>query len=291
MKKKILVTGSEGFLGKNFCENYNKNYNFIKYDKKINGDLSSKKFFPTVDIVLHLAAFNSTEDFYNKPLEVIYDNLIPTINLIKFYSKIKKKPLFVFTGTPEIASGAVELFNYKIPTDEKVPSVIPDLLNSRWSYAGSKSISEQIVIHSKLNYIIVRPHNVYGPRQINHFIPEFISRSKKQNINLYGWKNKRCWLYVDDFCNALHNIMNSKNCVNQIINVGSNFEHSVYEVSKEIINIWYPGKKKYILKKNAPLGSVNRRVPDIRKLKKLTGWRPTINLKKGLKKLFDYENK
>jgi len=39
------------------------------------------------------------------------------------------------------------------------------------------------------------------------------------------------------------------------------------------------------------LGSVNRRVPDIRKIKKLTGWKPNINLKKGLKKLFDYENK
>ena len=291
MKKKILITGSEGFLGKNFFEIYSKNYNFIKYDKKINGDLSLKKTFPSVDIVLHLAAFNSTKDFYNKPLEVIYDNLIPTINLINFYSKVKKKPLFIFTGTPEIASGAVDLFNYKIPTDENVPSVIPDLLNKRWSYAGSKSLCEQIIIHSKLDYIIIRPHNVYGKYQKNHFIPEFIERSKKNKIKIFGWKNKRCWLHVEDFCSALNNIMNSKNCLNKIINIGSNFEHSVYEVSKEIIDIWYPGKKKNILKKNAPLGSTNRRVPDIRKLKKLTGWRPTINLKKGLKKLFDYENK
>ena len=289
MKKKILITGSEGFLGKNFCENYSKNYNFIKYDKKINGDLSLKKTFPSVDIVLHLAAFNSTKDFYNKPLEVIYDNLIPTINLINFYSKVKKKPLFIFTGTPEIASGAVDLFNYKIPTDENVPSVIPDLLNKRWSYAGSKSLCEQIIIHSKLDYIIIRPHNVYGKYQKNHFIPEFIERSKKNKIKIFGWKNKRCWLHVEDFCSALNRVINSKKCKNKIINIGSNYEKSVYDLAKLILKIKYPKIRKILIKDKAPKGSTTRRVPDINKIYKLTKWKPAINIKNGLMKTLYYE--
>ena len=289
MKKKILVTGSEGFLGKNYIEKYSKYYKFIKYDKKINGDISNKKKFPKVDIVLHLAAFNSTKDFYDKPLKVIYDNILPTINLVNFYSKKRNKPLFVFTGTPEIATGAVDFFNYKIPTDERVPSVIPDLLNKRWSYAGSKSLCEQIIIHSKLNYIIIRPHNVYGTYQKNHFIPEFLKRSKKNNIKIYGWKNKRCWLHVEDFCLALNKILNSKKCRNQIINVGSNYEKSVYNLAKLILKKKYPNKRKKLIKVNAPKGSASKRIPNIKKIYKLVGWKPKINLEKGISKLLQNE--
>ena len=62
--KKILITGSEGFLGKNFILATNQKFKYLKYDKKLNGDLAKKKKFPKVDYVLHLAAFNSTKDFY-----------------------------------------------------------------------------------------------------------------------------------------------------------------------------------------------------------------------------------
>ena len=78
---------------------------------KNNCDLKIKKKFPIVDVVIHLAAFNSTKDFYNKPLEVIEDNLLPTLNLLNFYRKQKRKPLFIYTGTPEITVGATDKFN------------------------------------------------------------------------------------------------------------------------------------------------------------------------------------
>ena len=222
-----------------------------------------------------MAAFNSTKDFYKNPLSVIYDNFFPTFNLVNFYRKQKKKPIFIFTGTPEIASGAVEFFNYKVPTDEKVPSVLPDILNKRWSYAGSKSLSEQVVIHSGLKFIIIRPHNVYGQFQKNHFIPEFINRSNKNKIELFGWKNKRSWLHIDDFCRALELIINSKRCINQIINIGSNFEMSTLNVAKLILKYKYPDKYKKIIKKDAPMGSALKRMPDIKKLK--INWLETKN--------------
>lgn len=287
--KKILITGSEGFLGKNFTNRFDNEFKFYKYDKKINGDLSLKKKFPAVDYVLHLAAFNSTKDFYNNPLKVIYDNFFPTYNLVNFYKKFKKKPIFIFAGTPEIASGAVDLFKYKIPTDEKVPSVVPDILNSRWSYAGSKSLSEQVVIHSGLKFIIIRPHNVYGKFQKNHFIPEFIKRSQKKKIELYGWKNKRSWLHVEDFCIALKLIINSKKCINQIINIGSNFEMSTLNVAKIILKYKYPNKVKKIIKKKAPEGSAIKRMANIKKIKKLIGWEPKIQVKEGIIKLLRNE--
>lgn len=285
MKKKILLTGSEGFLGSHLKSFLKKKYHFISYDKKINGDIFKKKTFPKVDIVIHLAAFNSTKDFYRQPSNVIYHNIFPTYKLINFYKK-KYRPLFIFAGTPEIASGAVSTFNYKVPTDEKVPVVISDLYNPRWSYAASKAVCEQMVIHSGLKFIIIRPHNVYGPRQKNHFIPEFVYRCKKAKKNskipLYGYKNTRSWLHVNDFLSAVEKILVSKKVNNEILNIGSNFEHKVIDVAKLIIKKKFKNKNLKILKKIGKKGDVKRRVPSIKKIKKIIKWIPSINIEKGL---------
>jgi UDP-glucose 4-epimerase len=282
--KKILITGSGGFIGRNLIKLLEKKYKLFCFDRK-QGDLKKKNIFPIVDIVIHLAAYNSTKDFYKKPLEVIQDNLIPTLNLVEFYRKQKKPPLFVYTGTPEITVGATDNFGYKIPTDEKVPMVIPDLKNARWSYASSKGLGEQVIISSGLKYIIIRPHNIYGPGQENHFVPEFIQRCKKNKIVLYGWKNTRSWLFIDDCCIAIEKLIHSKKAVNQIINVGSNDEKKVIDVAKVILKEL--GIKKKIIKKSAPPGSAKRRMPNIAKLKRIINWYPQTKIEDGIKKTIE----
>ena len=279
--KSILITGSDGFIGRNLIKQINKKYKIYELDRK-NCDLKYKKKFPTVDFVIHLAAFNSTVDFYNNPIEVIKDNLIPTINLIEFYKKQKKKPIFMYTGTPEIASGATDLFKYKIPTDEKVPMVISDLSNPRWSYASSKGLGEQLIIASGLKYIIIRPHNIYGPNQKNHFFPEFIKRCRKNKIILHGWKNTRSWLYIDDCCRAIEKLIECKKAINQIFNIGSNDEKRIIDVARMILKELKIKKK--IIKKPAPKGSAIRRMADIRKLRKLVNWYPKTKMEIGIQR-------
>ena len=283
MKKKILITGSSGFVAKHFVKIFKKKYNFIFYDRKRNGDLSLKKKFPKADYVLHLAALCSTKDFYLKPNQVIKDNISPTLNLINFYEKKYPKTKFIFTGTPESISGSVEKLNYKIPTDENAPIYIDDLKNKRWSYALSKAVCEQIVMFSKLRFVIIRPHNLYGPNQKNHFIPEFLDRAKNKNkVELFGYKNKRCWLYIDDFCEALEKLMICKKAEGQVVNIGSNFENSTLEVAKLLLSLKYPNKKIAIIKRPAPKGSAMRRMPSIKKIKSLINWKPRTSLRRGL---------
>lgn len=279
--KSILITGARGFIGSHLVDKLKNKYKISCLDRN-NSDLKVKKKFPNVDIVIHLAAYNSTKDFYNKPLDVVEDNLLPTLNLLRFYKKQKKKPLFIYTGTPEIFAGATDFFKYKIPTDEKVPMVINDLENPRWSYATSKGLGEQIIMNSGLKYIIIRPNNIYGPRQKNHFVDEFIERAKKGDVELRGWKNTRSWLYIEDFCEATHKLMKSKKAVNQIFNIGSNEEVRVLDIARLILSEL--GIKKAIIKKKAPKGSVNRRRPDIKKIKRLINWSPKTKLIDGIKK-------
>ena len=281
---KILITGASGFIGSHLTEVLQKEYpehELIGWDKE-EGDLKDQKEFPEVDIVVHLAAYNSTKEFYTKGFEVITDNIIPTLNILEYYrNKEGKKPLFVYTGTPESIAGATDYFNYKIPTDEDCPLVVPDVKNIRWSYANSKALGEQAVIASGLDWIIVRPNNIYGPRQKNHFVDEFIARARGGDVELYGYDNTRSWLYVKDCCQAIAKLMFTESARGEVVNVGSNDEVEVLKLAEIIIG--YMGIDKPIEKFPAPEGSVMRRMPDITKIKNLTGWQPSTKLEDGLK--------
>ena len=279
---KILITGANGFIGSHLKDRLAKSeqYEIIAWDRE-QGDLKLPQNFPEVDVVIHLAAYNSTKEFYTKGFEVIKDNILTTMNLLEHYIKQENKPLFMYTGTPESYAGATDFFNYKLPTDEACPLVVPDVKNIRWSYANSKALGEQAVIASGLPYQIIVPNNIYGPRQKNHFVDEFIARAKTGDIALYGWKNTRSWLYVEDFTEAMERLINSKQAVNEKINIGSNDEVEVLKLAEIIIKNM--GIDKPIEKHDAPEGSVARRLPDITKVKSLTQWEPKTSLEEGLK--------
>ena len=275
---KILVTGAKGFIGSHICKRLN-GHKVIGLDRN-DGDLRDRKVFPEVDCVIHLAAMVTTSEYYTKGFEVLQNNIIPTLNLLDFYRVQDHKPLFIYAGTPESYAGATDLYNYKIPTDENAPFVISDPKNLRWSYAGSKGLGEQAVIASGLDYIIVRPHNIFGPGQIGHFVNQFIERAKNKDYTVHGSDNTRSWLYIDDFCDAFIKLMNCKDAINETVNIGGPDEVSVFEMAKIILQKMNIDEQPIPLK--SPEGSVTRRQADVSKLKKLTGWEQKTSLEKGL---------
>ena len=99
---------------------------------------------------------------------------------------------------------------------------------------------------------------------------------------LYGWKNTRSWLFIDDCCIAIEKLIKTKDAINQIINIGSNDEKKVIDVAKVILIEL--GIKKKIIKKSAPLGSAKRRMPNISKLKKIINWYPKTKIQDGIRK-------
>ena len=292
--KRILVTGSSGFIGRHLCETLAKNQNNYVFclDKKklkfynkyknlrfLQTNLNKNTIFPKVDIVFHLAAFNGTKFFYSKSFEVLKDNIIPTFNLLNFYKKNKPK-LFVYAGSPESTTGATDYFNYKLPTDEKCPFVVDDPLNLRWCYGGSKGLGEQFVISSGINFIILRYNNIYGKFQKDHFIPDFIKRVKKNKFELYGYKNTRTMLHVKDAIYATIKVTENKKCYNEIFNLGGDKEMSILSIAKMIMK--KINKNNKIKLKPAPKGSAKRRFPDTKKIKKFIGFKPKISMSKGL---------
>ena len=121
---RYLVTGSSGFIGFHLVQALRKrpNSKVFEWDRE-HGDLKNgNNKFPEVDVIVHLAGFNSTKNFYDMSFDVIMDNIQSTLFLLKYYrqkySNKEDQPLFVYAGTPECSTGAVENFEYPIPTDE-----------------------------------------------------------------------------------------------------------------------------------------------------------------------------
>ena len=282
----ILLTGANGFIGSHLKEHLD--CITVDYENcDWNGDLSNKKFvdmLPDVDTVIHLAAFNSTKNFYSTPFNVIDSIVTPTMNLLKRYPKAH----FVYAGSSEEYAGTVNRGWASVPTPEDVALSIDDITNPRWCYASGKIAMESAVISNSVQnsntYTIIRFHNIYGPGQQNHFIPEFIDRLHEGNSVLYGWKDTRSFCYIDDAIKLVAGVYNSKN---QIINIGSNTETSILDVAHEIMDQMNIDRANLDLQPGVE-GSTPRRAPDITKLLTLMPEFKFTSLKEGLSKCVNY---
>lgn len=284
---KILVTGSSGFIGQHLVPVLEaQGHTVVKADRTTGCDLTIKEnvdALPDVDIVVHLAAHNGTKHFYNRPFDVVRDGILPTQYLLDRYAgKIKR---FVFTGTCESYAGATDIFNYPVPTDERVPLVVGDVTNPRWSYGGSKIVNEIQVVAAKeqlgQEYAMIRYHNVYGPGQRDHFIPEFYERALTGDFTLKGWENTRSFMYISDAIEATVRVIFESAFANEIVNIGVDDEISIRDLAERIL--CEAGIIGNLVLEDAPVGSVKRRCADISKFNQLTDFAPCIDLQHGIR--------
>ena len=135
-----------------------------------------------------------------------------------------------------------------------------------------------------LDVKIVRPHNFYGARMgFEHVVPQVIKRiyEKESPFKIYGYNQTRSFCYIDDAINALELVMNSDECSGKIVHIGTNIETKIVDLVKNLFDICNYSPKFELV--NAPIGSVDRRCPDISLLSELTGYKPKFNLDYGLR--------
>ena len=179
---------------------------------------------------------------------------------------------------------------FYFPTDEKVPLLIPDPINPRYSYAAGKILSEIMLLNTNhfKRAIIFRPHNIYGPNMgYNHVIPEVILKTLtlKKQVKIEGTGlHTRSFCFIDDFIEAF-NILLKKGKNKNIYNIGTQNEIKIKELAKKIIT--FSKKNMIITTSKEKLGSPSRRCPNISKIRKL-GFKPRINLNRGLKKTYEW---
>lgn len=321
--KKVLITGGAGFIGYHLARRLarGRGYritiadNFFRGKRDadfkalialpnitfIEADLTDPKSWKKLgwgyDYVYHLVGINGTRLFYEIPHEVLRIGVSTTMNALDWFRthNKKKNAKILYTSSNEAYGSALEAFGkLPLPTPENVPLVIADTYNPRWSYGGQKLIGELFFINYAKAYnfrmSIVRPHNFYGPRAgYEHVIPEIIGRVSAQTnpFPIFGADDTRSFCYIDDAVAAIQKVMESEKTDQGTYHIGTKEETVIQDLVEEIFNLmkWHP--KKLDIKKS-PKGSVKRRLADVSKIKKETGWSAQTPLKKGLRKTIEW---
>ena len=291
MKEKILVVGGTGFIGYHVLKNlslkkyflYSLSKNNPKSDRKVKNvkyifcDIINKKdlkkrLSKNFDHIINLSGYID----HSKKKENNLYHYVGSKNLIDIF-KLKEIQTFIQIGS------SLEYGDLKSPQEEKRKC------NPKSWYGLSKlkasKYLEKINKEYKIPYIILRPYQVYGPKQkLNRLIPQTIdSCLKNKSFKCTSGVQKRDFIYIKDFVDLIKKILQLKKIRCEIFNVGSGKPIYVKDVIKKIKTITNSG--------NPELGSIKMRkdeimnlYPSIKKVKKYFNWQPKIKLNDGLKK-------
>lgn len=311
--KTILVTGGTGFIGaactrrliacgfkvRVLDDGFRSNTESLKglNVEMIQGDIRDSQVVlqatQGVDTVIHLAAINATEYFYTKPALVLDVGVRGVLNVIDGCIKNNVKNLFV------ASSSEVYQTPSKIPADETEMLKIPDVLNPRYSYGGSKIMTELLTLNYGRSHfekaIVFRPHNVYGLSMgWEHVIPQFILRAldgMKQNptgpipFPIQGdGKQTRAFIHIDDMIDGIMLLLEKGEHLN-VYHIGNPEEITIGELATKVGHHF--GRELALDANAIPRGCPERRCPNIDKMKEL-GFSPRISLDEGLPAVIDW---
>tara|TARA_B100000579_G_C22816636_1_gene848236 strand:+ start:137 stop:1138 length:1002 start_codon:yes stop_codon:yes gene_type:complete len=306
MNKKVLITGSEGFIGSHLTERlvkegydvkalvlYNSfnNHGWLEdIPKKIKnnieivlGDIRDSHGVENVvkgcNRILHLAALIAIPYSYQSPQSYVETNIMGSLNLLQAAKKnnIEK---FIHTSTSEVYGSA-----QYVPIDENHP------LEGQSPYSASKIGADQIAMSFFRSFntpvAILRPFNTYGPRQsARAIIPTIISQlmSKKKKILLGSLKPTRDFSFIEDTVTGFISSLESRRNLGEIINVGSSYEISMKDLVKKISKLMNKDVLISLDKKRVrpELSEVDRLVCQNKKAKKFLNWKPKYSGSKGL---------
>jgi len=285
--RKLLQLGAKISVVDNFERGKIENLlPYIESLRLVKGDLMDHNFATHVlkgsEIVFDLTSKLGGIRFLSEnPAQILRTNLQMALNIAEAARKNEvERILFV-------SSSCVYGNETAIPNLERCAAYSPPESSYGWSKIVGEKIYEAYKTQYGMNSYIVRPFNVYGPREdfekSPHVIPQFIRRVFKGNpIVIYGdGKQTRSFTYVSDVVDGMIRCIES-NYVCVPFNLGSNNETSINEIASLIIKLCDP-KLKVQVKHEAEIdGDIRRRAADNRLARQLLGWEPEVDLRTGL---------
>jgi UDP-glucose 4-epimerase len=236
------------------------------------------------DFIYHLAAAVGVFNILERPLASLLTNIKGTENLLDAAEKY---------GCPILVASSSEVYgkNVSDSLSEDDNRILGSPLTLRWSYSQAKAIDETLAYayweDKKLPTRIVRFFNTVGPRQLGAYgmvVPRFVSAAlKNEDLTIYGTgEQTRCFGHVTDIIEALIQVAASEKTIGTVVNIGNPEEISINDLARKIIEITGSTSKivylSYEQAYNSGFEDMERRVPNVDRIKKLTGWVPTRNL-------------
>ena len=234
--------------------------------------------------VFHLASAVGVKLVVDQPVKTIETIVNGTDNVLRACARYRRPMLL--TSTSEVY-GKSE----KIPFAEGDDSVLGPTTTRRWAYACAKALDEFLSLahwnETRLPVVVARLFNTVGPRQTGRYgmvIPRFIAQGLAgETITVHGDGNQsRCFAHVDDVIGALTRLIGHPEARGQVFNVGNDEEVTILQLAERVRTLTggrsriklIPYSEAYA----AGFEDMARRVPDLGKIKKLIGYRPTLAL-------------
>lgn len=273
----ILVTGSEGFIGRALLSKLNVYQSDVLGIDFCDGDISDPETllgerFDNISHIFHLAGKIFVPHSWQDPYSFYKINVIGTQNILDLCRRTGANLTFVSA--------------YIYGISKRQPISETEAVNPNNPYAHSKYLAEQLCLFYSKEYgissCIVRPFNIFGAGQDKRFlIPSIIDQvTHLDSVTLQNLTCKRDYLYIDDFVEALICTIKARNDF-AIYNIGSGYSLSVDEIVKTIQEIWGTNKP-VILNKDAYPNQIENTVADIAKAKKELSWQPKISFVEGI---------
>jgi nucleoside-diphosphate-sugar epimerase len=305
---RYLITGGAGFIGSHLTERLlNEGHEVFIIDDLSTGTIDNidpfrghadfKYVIDTVmnrpllaelvdhaDVIFHLAAAVGVRLIVESPVRTIETNVRATELVLELAAKKRKQVLI--TSTSEVYGKAE-----KIPFSEDGDLVIGPPNKGRWSYACSKAIDEFLALaywrEKKLPTVTVRLFNTIGPRQTGQYgmvAPTFIRQALAGDpITVFGdGKQSRCFGWVGDTVGALIALSRTPQAVGKVINIGSDEEITIWALAERVKTITQSSSPiqqvPYDLAYEPGFEDMPRRVPDLRRIRELIGYKVTKSL-------------
>ncbi|MBQ9991391.1 MAG: SDR family oxidoreductase [Lachnospiraceae bacterium] len=304
--KKILVTGSDGFIGSHLTEELVKaGYKvkaFVYYNsfntwgwldslpketmesvEVFQGDVRDpygvKEAMKGCDAVSHLAALIAIPFSYHSPDAYVDTNIKGTLNILQAARELDISRVLI-TSTSEVYGTA-----QYVPIDEKHPFQGQSPYSA--TKIGADRLAESFYRSFNLPVTIVRPFNTYGPRQsARAVIPTIIMQllSGKEEIQLGSLTPTRDFNYVKDTARGFIEIYKSQSTIGEEINIATGQEISIGKLAEELIAQINP-KAKIICDEQRlrpEKSEVNRLLGCNKKITNLTDWKPQYTFEQGV---------
>jgi nucleoside-diphosphate-sugar epimerase len=277
---KILVTGASGLLGTEICrqlkqdssnevwavDNHSRSSTIPPCDKFLELDLTTGISFEQLpkdfDYIYHYGAINGTKNFYERPSQVLWNNMVCDFNMFELAIMCQDLKKFVYASSSEVVSD-----DPVSPVPEHTDITIKNIHNARWSYRLPKICSENFLANSKIPYVMFRYFNVYGDNsKAGHFLADQIEKIKNGVFQVVGPEETRSFCHVEDAIAA--SIFCAQTVTNELINIGNDREISI-ALAAQCIATEFGHENPVWLSSPGKAGSTATRRPNISKLRKL----------------------
>ena len=313
---RVFITGGAGFIGSHLCDalvaegkevtildnlSTGSKKNIAHLEGKIKvfqGDIRDQKLVESLvegsDLVLHMAAALGVDNILENPIESISTNFYGSEIVLNAATKYDKR--IVIASTSEIYGK-----NPKQPLSETDDRVIGSPQKLRWSYSDAKALEEAsahaLFLTNNLKVTTVRLFNTVGPRQTGKYgmvIPRFAKDAvENKPLRVFGdGSQSRVFCHVKDTIKAILLLAGINKSIGEVFNIGGKGEITILDLAKLIIKQTNSKSKitftEYEDAYATGFEDTARRVPDISKIKLVTGWEPEIDLKRVIKDVTSY---